>query len=283
WENLAPKILNAIREKGWSVTVEKGVADILKDGGVELSRINAIVAEFSAIFSHYHWDHTGDPSTFPPSTDLIVGPGFKDAFVPGFPAKDDCPIRESDYAGRELRELSFDSDLTIGGYKALDYFGDGSFYLLDSPAGDTSHHGAEFRPSPSLPLPSTISPSPLPHLHPTICPGSLFIPIHRLYDPSARTTATALPTNQPFFQISASGAHDVRKAQDSVNKMSAFDGRDDVLVMIAHDAHMGDVVTCFPDGKANGWKVKGWKEKGAWRFLRDFEEAVGEREEVGRG
>ena len=65
--------------------------------------------------------------------------------------------------------------------------------------------------------------------------------------------------------------------------MSAFDGRDDVLVMIAHDAYMGDVVRCFPDGKANGWKAEGWKEKGTWRFLRDFEEAVGEREEVGRG
>ncbi|KAL8876459.1 MAG: hypothetical protein Q9192_008861, partial [Flavoplaca navasiana] len=83
--------------------------------------------------------------------------------------------------------------------------------------------------------------------------------------------------------ISASGAHDVRKAQDSVNKMSAFDGRDDVLVMIAHDAHVRDVVTCFPNAKANGWKAEGWKEKGAWRFLGDFEEAVGEREEVGRG
>ena len=43
WENLAPRTSNRIREKGWSVTVEKGVADILKDGGVELSCISAIV------------------------------------------------------------------------------------------------------------------------------------------------------------------------------------------------------------------------------------------------
>ena len=149
--------------------------------------------------------------------------------------------------------------------------------------GDCAHHGGEFRPSPTLPFPSVISPSPLPRLHPTVCPGSLFIPIHRLYEPSARATATDVPTSQPFFETSATGAHDVEQCQDSVRKMSAFDGRDDVLVIIAHDAHMLDVVTFFPHGTANSWKAEGWKEKGAWKFLGDFEQAVKEREEVGRG
>lgn len=48
--------------------------------------------------SHWHWDHIGDPSRFPPSTELIVGPGFKDEFLPGYPAKPDAPVRESDFA-----------------------------------------------------------------------------------------------------------------------------------------------------------------------------------------
>ncbi|KAL8734396.1 MAG: hypothetical protein Q9166_001594 [cf. Caloplaca sp. 2 TL-2023] len=300
WENLSARISKKIKDRGWSVTVEKGVADILKDGGVEPKSINAI------IWSHFHWDHTGDPSTFPHSTDLVVGPGFTEAFTPGYPASQDSPIRESDYADRKLREISFDPDLTIGGYKAFDYFGDGSFYLLDSPGhaighmcglartttspstfillgGDCAHHAGEFRPSPSLPLPSTVSPSPLPHIHPTVCPGSLFIPIHRLYSPSARSTATDTPATQSFLLPSADGAHDITQCRDSVRKLSAFDGKENVLVMIAHDAHMSDVVTRFPEGKANGWKAEGWKEKGAWMFLRDFEEAVKEREEVGRG
>lgn len=47
--------------------------------------------------SHWHWDHIGDPSTFPSSTDLIVGPGFKEAFLPGYPTKPDSPVRESDF------------------------------------------------------------------------------------------------------------------------------------------------------------------------------------------
>ncbi|KAL8851240.1 MAG: hypothetical protein Q9221_003871 [Calogaya cf. arnoldii] len=158
WENLAPKISTTIKEKGWSVTVEKGVNEILKDNGVEPGSINAIIWRSDRLLrfhpwggnlmydnaddfsgSHYHWDHSGDPSTFPHSTDLVVGPGFKDDFVPAYPSKPNCPIHESDYANRELREISFDSDVEIGGYKAFDYFGDGSFYLLDSPGHAIGH------------------------------------------------------------------------------------------------------------------------------------------------
>lgn len=47
--------------------------------------------------SHWHWDHLGDPSTFPGSTELVVGPGFKEAFFPGYPSKEDAPVRESDF------------------------------------------------------------------------------------------------------------------------------------------------------------------------------------------
>ncbi|KAL8966816.1 MAG: hypothetical protein Q9197_005773 [Variospora fuerteventurae] len=298
WENLSPLLFNRIKEEGWSVTVEKGVADLLQDRGMDPASINAI------IWSHFHWDHTGDPSTFPKSTDLVVGPGFKKAFTPAYPTNQESPVLESDYAGRHLREISFDSDLQIGGYNAFDYFGDGSFYLLDSPGhaighlcalarttaspstfiflgGDCAHHAGQFRPSSFLPLPSTISPSPLPHLHPNICPGSLFIPIHRLYDPSNRVHATDTPTSEPFFRPAAPGATDLAQARDSATKLCAFDGHEDVLVMIAHDRHMLDVVKCFPE-KANGWKEEGWKEKGRWMFLGDFEMAVRESEEKGR-
>ena len=35
--------------------------------------------------------------------------------------------------GRPTREIEFDNALDIGGFRAFDYFGDGSFYLLDAP------------------------------------------------------------------------------------------------------------------------------------------------------
>lgn len=80
-------------------------------------------------------DHVGNPAGFPSTTDLIVGPGFKETILPGYPKNPKAQILESDYEGRNLRQLNFDveSDLTIGGFRAVDYFKDGSFYLLESP------------------------------------------------------------------------------------------------------------------------------------------------------
>ena len=53
---------------------------------------------FLLIFhSHWHFDHIGDITTFPGSTEVVVGPGFKDAFLPGYPAKPDSPVREKDF------------------------------------------------------------------------------------------------------------------------------------------------------------------------------------------
>lgn len=35
--------------------------------------------------------------------------------------------------GRNVREITFDGQLKVGQYRAHDFFGDGSFYLLDVP------------------------------------------------------------------------------------------------------------------------------------------------------
>lgn len=99
--------------------------------------------------SHYHFDHTGDPSTLPASVKLVVGPGFKQKCLPGYPSDPKSPVLESDYAyvtrfnereftyelcsGRELEEISFQDSIKIGAFRAHDFFGDRSFYLLDVP------------------------------------------------------------------------------------------------------------------------------------------------------
>lgn len=114
-------------------------------------------------------------------------------------------ILESDYAGRELREIDFNDGETvkIGNFKAVDYFGDGSFYILDAPGhavghlcalarvkgedgkegfvfmgGDACHHNGEFRPSVYRPLPESISPHPW-DKEGKMCPGSIFQSILR--------------------------------------------------------------------------------------------------------
>lgn len=43
WENLPAVIVKRIKDGGWNVTIEKGVADILQEGGVAPKDIEAII------------------------------------------------------------------------------------------------------------------------------------------------------------------------------------------------------------------------------------------------
>ncbi|KAL3422832.1 metallo-beta-lactamase superfamily protein [Phlyctema vagabunda] len=117
-------------EKGVNVQglrVDKGVDEILDSAGIELETLESV------IWSHWHFDHIGDMSKFPSSVNIVVGPGFKEKLLPGYPANPDSALLETDYSGHELVEINFDSNIKIGQFYAFDYFGDGSFYLLDVP------------------------------------------------------------------------------------------------------------------------------------------------------
>ena len=283
-ENYAPRIVDRIKKGGWSATVKQGVREILEANGVEGKSIEGI------IWSHWHWDHTGDVSTFDHNTALIVGPGFKKAFTPGYPTNKDSPVRESDYEGRELREIEFDQGIRIGRFNAFDYFGDGSFYLLDSPGhavghicglarvtsnpnsfifmgGDACHHGGEFRPSQYRPIPESIFPNPLDLKSRNPCPGSMFDDLYRDGD-----------KHKPFYAIArpddGSGvAHDADEAEVTIEKVMEADAQDEVFVVMAHDDSLLNIVDFFPE-YANDFKAKGWAEEGRWLFLKDFAKAV---------
>ena len=43
WKNFAPRILKRIGDGGWQVTVEKGVAELLQEGGVKPEEIDSII------------------------------------------------------------------------------------------------------------------------------------------------------------------------------------------------------------------------------------------------
>lgn len=238
-------------------------------------------------------------STFPSSTELIVGPGFTKAFVPGYPKNPEVPVLESDLADRELREINLGDDgLKIGNFEAHDFFGDGSFYLLDTPGhaighlcglarvklegeggggahfilmgGDACHHGGEFRPSKYIPFPDSITPHPFHSLKsteaPNPCPGAVFEKLLRDGD-----------ATKPFYAVPADSKihYDREQCEASIQKVMEADGNLNVFTVMAHDKSLLDVVDFFPES-ANEFKEKGWVEAGRWGFLKDFELAAKE-------
>jgi metal-dependent hydrolase (beta-lactamase superfamily II) len=71
--------------------LKKDVSEILLEGGMDLQKINAV------IWSHHHWDHTGDMSKFPTTTELVVGPDMPAKLWPGYPVNKESYLLESDY------------------------------------------------------------------------------------------------------------------------------------------------------------------------------------------
>ncbi|RAK89088.1 hypothetical protein BO79DRAFT_217181 [Aspergillus costaricaensis CBS 115574] len=170
WEKAATVVSDCTRD----------LVDILHDPvdhhsalGIRSSDIEAI------IWSHPHFDHTGDQSQFPHTTELVVRPGVKGSSWPGYPSNPDGLVLDSDAAGRSVHEIHFDHDnpLRVGPFNAVDCFGDGFLFLLDAPVTlwatcvaslaqplthpplsswarvDACHHAGVLRPSPHLPLP----------------------------------------------------------------------------------------------------------------------------------
>ena len=210
-----------------------------------------------------HWDHTGDVNTFPSTTELVVGPDFMNTFLPGYPSDPDGRVLEEWFEDRPLREISFLSGHFVGGFPAFDFFGDGSFYLLDTPGhcvahicglarttadtfifmgGDLCHFPGYFRPNPSLPLP---------------VPTPYYAESDRL----------------PFYTVTHSehsAYADRDQTVDDIRKMEVLDLSPDVLVCIAHDPSLiANLPTLnkTPSEDLCNWKSKGLKEKCQWEFL----------------
>ncbi|PKS05428.1 hypothetical protein jhhlp_008804 [Lomentospora prolificans] len=280
--NLAPKISNYIPTTPYKFDVTQDVIEVLEENGIKGEDIEAVIWR-----SHYHWDHIGNPSLFPPTTDLIVGPGFKEKMLPGAPANPESEILESDYEvrGRTLREITCtgEGSLKIGKFSAFDYFGDGSFYLLDTPGhavghlnglarttknpdtfvwlgGDIAHFGGEYRPSQYLPIPDNIEPHTgfIPK-HKPFCPGEEFA---KLQESRGRKP------NEPLYEVRF--GTDPVLAMETIGHMQEFDVNDNIFVIIAHDRDVRDLVPHFPE-KLNDWKEKGYAKKLKWAFLRDLD------------
>lgn len=280
WWNSVPHINDLLSNHVPGLRVKENVLDILPRGNVDVKDIEAFV------LSHWHFDHSGNIDALPKSCNLIVGPGFKEAFLPGYPAKEDSPFHEADFKGREVVEMSFDDHLKIGQFQAKDYFGDGSFYILNVPGhatghisglvrttadtfvflgGDVCHFTGVLRPTEYIPMPDEIpEATALDRAISRPCPCSAFMSSH----PKGKDART-----EPFYAVStAPGSFyaDPPTAMNSIRALAEFDADPNVLVAIAHDPTSLDVFEFFPNGKMNDWKSKGWKEKMEFGFVNEL-------------
>ncbi|KAL1895657.1 hypothetical protein Sste5346_005127 [Sporothrix stenoceras] len=277
----------------------KDVHTVLKDGGVDPDSVEAIV------WSHAHIDHTGNPALFGPGTALVVGPNYApcnhglsphvhthaekgegegegDAppprLLPGYPEDPESLLVETDYKGRELRQIKQEEfTVTIGGFGALDYFGDGSFYLLDTPghapghlcglarvssedgghfvlmAGDAFHHMGELRPNPYRPLPK------------------------EYVDSKLLSQIEGSAPDKPLFAPAGAMHLNAGEATATLVKMQAIDSDPNVFIIAAHDMHVFAALEAedrrgfFPQGTINDFVERGLVAQTEWTFLKDVE------------
>jgi glyoxylase-like metal-dependent hydrolase (beta-lactamase superfamily II) len=183
-------------------------------------------------------------------------------------------LREIDFEGPHARQ--------IGRFKAFDYFGDGSFYLLDSPGhaighmcglarttndpatfillgGDVCHYAGIFRPSSRLAMPESISPHPCsPMSHQSLCPGHAWEQLQKSRDRG---------TDESLYDMTF--GLDVPLANRTKSMLEDLDCDENVFVIIAHDTTVRDGVPHFP-ASLNEWKERGWGRDLKWAFLRDL-------------
>ncbi|KAJ7830749.1 hypothetical protein B0H14DRAFT_3143442 [Mycena olivaceomarginata] len=225
-ENTPPAISVALASGFAQLEPYKEIAVLLQDGGINLTSIDAV------IWSHAHFDHVGDMSTFPNTTGIIIGPETDTSIYPDNP---NSSLQASDFVGHNITKVDFaNSKLTFSGLKAVDYFGDGSFYLLNTPDAKSSVSTDYFWSHDSR-------------------PGA--------FDLRSRAQALLGISDLPdrFYA-------DPVAAGVSLEKVATFDADADFLVVAAHDISLRDAIPYFP-AYINGWKASRLKEKVVWEFL----------------
>lgn len=269
---------------GITINTEQDIPHLLREHDIAPASIDHI------LLSHGHFDHVGDLAQFPSHVGLIVGPGFQDALLPGYPKDPSSPLESAAFTGRKIIELSFtNTEIEIASLKAVDWFGDGSFYLLETPGhavghisalarttisddgdhskdtfvllgGDCCHHVGELRPHARCPLPTEQITAHADLPQDRYLPGDAYLERHPLHR-----------RDHPFFSPASGGFNvDAAQMRHTLDEgIACFDADPRILVVPSHEHWLLDVVELFPK-TANDWYEKKWAEKAKWRFLQDF-------------
>lgn len=130
-------------------TVSPDAGDSLRKGGLDPKDVDTI------ILSHVHWDHVGTSSDFP-NSEFVVGSGTlhllahgggplypAEIFTPGELPRDRTselpPVQNEDAARASERQTSHVWQQLAGFPAAIDFYQDGSLYIIDAPGHLPGH------------------------------------------------------------------------------------------------------------------------------------------------
>jgi glyoxylase-like metal-dependent hydrolase (beta-lactamase superfamily II) len=125
----------------FKVEVEEDVFDGLKKAGLDPEKdVEAV------IFSHLHWDHTGDPKGFGSTCEFIIGPAASTLLTGprSYPSNPEGHFDSNLFGRAQMKELPDAEDAQF--WKPLgpfpethDYFADGSLFIVNAPGHLTGH------------------------------------------------------------------------------------------------------------------------------------------------
>ncbi|CAK5263757.1 unnamed protein product [Mycena citricolor] len=275
-QNFAPSVAGMFTANLSKLEEPNGdITGLLEAGGIPLNTINTV------IWSHSHFDHIGDMSKFPNTTELVIGAETNTDTYPQVPT---ASLKVEDLAGRIVTKIDFSkANITFSGLRAVDYFGDGSLYLLDTPGhlaghitalarttrssflvlgADSFHHPGAIRPRPAFQA-----------QYP--CPAHLLedaktISTDYFWSPKSISGVFDLPSRPEqllaISDLATSFFANPVDSQISVEKLANFDADPDFFVVVSHDMSLRGVIPMFP-AYLNRWKHDKLKENTVWGFL----------------
>ncbi|KAJ7023535.1 hypothetical protein C8F04DRAFT_1271342 [Mycena alexandri] len=259
-ENTTPAVAEIVRAGLIVMPVARDFVEQLGDYGWR-RRVSA--RRFGTMRTPTIW-FVGDVSKFPGWTDLVFGNG----------TPCEChPHAMLDPVGRKLVPIACDESLLqIGGLKARDYFGDGSLYLLDVPgfiflSGDAAHHAGMLRPTAALHR--AFPPALLDATKPSVALTAIAPAASNTTDTDTSTPFDLAARTTPVLNADGGYYQDAPTPHASIALIGAFDANPDVLVVLAHDESLLDIVGPEFPAKLDGWKEAGWKERAVWASLEE--------------
>jgi glyoxylase-like metal-dependent hydrolase (beta-lactamase superfamily II) len=270
WTNLPPHKVKGVEKNGWKITTGDNMSKMMAKHDIKVTAV---------VWSHPHLDHVGDLTTFSKETTLVVGKNFKTDFMPGYPLDESSGVWDHDFTGRPIQSIEFENSLNIGGFAAHDFFGDGSFYLLDTPGhmkshvcglarissepsrfaflgGDIAHHAGQIRPSVYRPLPIP---------RPQLCQ------VDSEDDTSGATLESSNDASRvPFYTPSPGVHHDIKALESSLDAVRRFDADDRIMILLAHDVSIRQRLEFFPKDIDKCFDKIAHDEI-RWGFIKDFQ------------